>query len=96
MVDRKSADCKIMFFNKDPALNGDHVDGKGSRRTPHDHSVEQVVNALQGCRPGIDFQFADGFPAQVGGNQPANSQNMVQVAVGNQQAVQFLETQTGL
>ena len=56
------------------------------------HSIEQVMHPVESAAPTINFDLFDRFPAHKSGEQPCQTQNMIQVTMGQQYAVESFKT----
>jgi hypothetical protein len=54
------------------------------------------MDAFEGVASTIDFQLVDRFPAHKSGEQPGQAQDMIEMAVGDQDPVKAFETDPGL
>ena len=60
------------------------------------HAVQQVADTLQRVRAAVNLEAVNGFPAHEGGEQPAKPENVVEVSVGDEDAVEALKADAGL
>ena len=60
-----------------------------------DHTKEQFTDAFEGVHPGPDFHHFHRLPARKGGKQAGKAQNMIEMPVGDQNAVQTAKAQPG-
>ena len=76
----------------------DLVQVEGHRRLPaaQHHAVEQVMDAVERPLAAVNVQFLDGFPAHERGEQPGQAEDVVQVAVGDENVAQVPEADAGL
>ncbi len=76
----------------------DLVQVEGHRRLPaaQNHAVEQVMDAVERPLAAVNVQFFDGLPAHERGEQPRQAEDVVQVAVGDENVVQVPEADAGL
>ena len=93
MNDGERAEAKSVILQKRPGLDGSELDVDRGAGAPQDNAEEKVVDALQGPGPGPDFQRFDCFPAHERGQQAGQSENVIEVSVGDQDPVQAPESQ---
>ncbi len=74
----------------------DQVNGHGRFRAAQYHAVHQVADALQRARAAVNFKVVDALPAHEGGEQPAEPEDVVEVTVGDEDAVETLEADARL
>jgi H2-forming N5,N10-methylenetetrahydromethanopterin dehydrogenase-like enzyme len=61
------------------------------------HDIEQqIMYAIQGGAAAVYIQGLDGFPAHIGRKQTSQTQDVIQVAMGDQDLIKALKTNTRL
>ncbi|OQC22633.1 MAG: hypothetical protein BWX68_03063 [Verrucomicrobia bacterium ADurb.Bin063] len=58
--------------------------------------MHQVADAFERVSAAVDFQAVNGFPTHEGGEQSAKPEDVVEVTVGDEDAVETLEADARL
>jgi hypothetical protein len=95
VVNREGTDREVVVLKKNARIDLAQVEGDGRLRAAQDDGVNEVVDAPHRPGPGEDFHFFHRFPAHEGGEQPAEAEDVVEMAVGDEDFVQPLEPQAG-
>jgi hypothetical protein len=96
MSHRKCADCKIIRFEEQPGLELVQAQRHGSLVAPQDNTVQQIMDAVEGGPPGKDIEFLNRFPTQKGAEQPAQSEDVIEMTMRQKNACEIFETDTRL
>jgi len=95
VVHGERSDGEVVVFKNYTGFELAQVKGDGRLCAAQHDAVQQVVDASHRPASGEDFHFFHRFPAHEGGEQPAEAQNVVEVAVGDEDFVKPLESQAG-
>ncbi len=91
VVDREGCHRKIIRVENHARLDGDETDLHRRADTAQHHPIQQVTDTLQSRSTAVQLEELDRLPAGEGGEQPGQPQDMVQVAMRNEDAVQPLK-----
>ena len=72
------------------------MQGHGRISTAQHHPKDELADAFQRPTAAEDLQLFDRLPAREGRDQPCQAQDVVEVTVGDQDAVEALEAQARL
>jgi hypothetical protein len=89
VLDRKGRDRKIVALENRAWLGRDQADRHWRRAAQPPE--QQVVDAIQCPLAGIDLHLVERFPAGQGREQAGQPQDVVEMAVGDQDALQPFE-----
>ncbi len=89
--DREGDHLEVVVFEHHAGADVDQVNRHRRARAAQHHTEDQVFDAIQRPAPTVDFQPVHGFPPRKGGDQPAQAQNVIEMAVGEQHALQTPE-----
>ena len=84
------------FLEENTRLNFAEFQRHGRLSAAQNHRIEQVLNALKRRAPAVNFEILNGFPAHKGCKPTGQPENMVEMAVGDQDAVESFKTDPGL
>src|SRR5258708_631138 len=90
----EGADGKIFVVKKDTWFQVYKMNGHGRLFAVQHNAKNQFVNAIQSGFATVDWERLGTPPQNKGGKKPRQSQNVVQVPVRDQDAVQALEADT--
>ncbi len=93
---RKRRDREIVRFEERPRLDLVHPDRHGRLVAAQDHTVDQVMDPVEGGAAAEDIQLLDRLPAHECGHQTGQPEDMVEVTMRQQDAGQVLEPGTRL
>ncbi len=96
MGDGEGADGEAVRFEEHARLDLVHPHRHGRCVAAQDHAVHQVMDPVQRGATAEDIQLVDRLPAHERGHQPAQSQDVIEMAVGEQDAGQVLEPRARL
>ena len=96
MSHREGTDRKIIDLEEFTRLQLMQLDWDGWFGAPQHDIEKQVMNAIQCRTTAVNIQRIDRFPAHIGREQAGQAQDVIQVAVRDQDLVQALETDAGL
>jgi hypothetical protein len=90
---REGPQLESLVFEQNAWRDDVIPDVQGGLARAEDNS-HQVSDSLQRPGPAVDLHLINGFPPAKGGSQAAQAEDMIQVAVSEQDAVQSFEPQT--
>ena len=91
MLHREGAHGEVGRVKEHPARHRDQLHRHGRLGAAQHYLEQQVVNAVKRGSAAVDLQLLDGLPAHERGEQPAEAQDVVEVSVGDEDAVEPLE-----
>ena len=92
MLHRYGCDIKFIFLDNDTFFHRHECQIKGSVVAAQDNSINQIVHAAQGSFAPIYFQGIDRFPAQQGGEQSCQAQNMIEMTMRDQNTIEAFKS----
>jgi len=91
MGDRKGADLESVVFEQAARRDRDQLEPHRGLGAAQDDTHQQIANSLEGEGPSVDLQLIDRFPSHEGRKQAGQSEDVVEVAVGDENALQAAE-----
>src|SRR5262245_5122800 len=94
MLDGEGAEDKILIFHQDAGFDVEQLDLDAGVRAAQDDPEEQVVDAIQRRFAAPNLKMLGGIPASKSRDKPAQTQDVVKVAVGQQDLIEAAEAKT--
>jgi hypothetical protein len=92
--DRKGHDLEGVVLQHNPRAHLDEINlNRGFSASQHD-AVDQIIHPLQRPAAAVDLKVINRFPAGEGGYQAPQAEDVVEMAVSEEDSVEPLETQT--
>src|SRR5574337_1079755 len=77
-------------------LDLNQFDRHGRLGAAQNDAEQQIVNALERGLAGVQLKIVDRFPAHKGGKQARQAEDVIEVGVGDEDAVEALEADAAL
>lgn len=93
---RKSSDRKGVFFNKKTRRDRAQVNRHRRPGMAQHDAINQIMDAIDGAAPGEYLQLFHRFPTHQGGDQPCQSEYMIEMSMRDQNTVEAFKSNARL
>jgi hypothetical protein len=88
MGNRKGGDLEAVFLENQTFFDGDQFYIDWRAMASQNDAEEEIVDTFKGPSASPDLQAIDGFPAHESGKQPRQTEDVIEMPVGDQDPVE--------
>src|SRR5574341_75089 len=96
MLDGKGGDGEVVLVEQQAGLDLNQFDRHWRLGAAQNDAEQQIVNALERGLAGVQLKIVDRLPAHKGGKQARQAEDVIEVGVGDEDAVEALEADAAL